>query len=74
MTNLLDVIQIASGVFLLIIAFSILKFFIKRHIIRRAIRGSRSGMYIEHGMVMNKKTGMSEPQQRPSRQAFLHFR
>ncbi len=74
MNILYDAIQITSGVFLLVIAYSILKFFIKRHTVRRVVRGSRSGMYIEHGMIINRGTGMAEPQQRPSRQAFLHFK
>ena len=59
--------------FVLSIPVALVSFYFKQRKIHEATADARSGIYIEHGMVTDRHTGVVKPQMRPSRQASLHF-
>lgn len=68
------IVQFGAGLILLVLAMHSIRSYFKRRSISRTVSGMRSGIYVEHGMIMDPDSGLVKPQQRPSRQAFLHFR
>lgn len=70
---LLGIGGIFIGVIILTLGITILRFLVKRGGIARFVAGMDSGIYVEHGMVVDRETGLVTPQKKPSTQAFSHL-
>lgn len=73
MDILFAVLYIVVGLFFFSIGMNILRFYVRRYRINQSTRNMDSGIYVEHGMVIDSKTGRVSPQQKSSHQAYSHF-
>jgi len=73
MNLLLGVLFLALSAVLLSLAIGVFRFFWKRDRVRKITSGMNSGIYVEHGMVVDPDTGMVSSQKKTSRQAYTHL-
>lgn len=69
----LGIAAIFLGVAMLSLCSALIRFATRRKHIARLVAGMDSGVYVEHGMVIDPQTGLVTPQQRPSLQAYQHL-
>lgn len=74
---MLDGLQIFFGIVFLFLAFVVLTWMVGliRHLlalipVRDRVATMNSGLFVEHGMVFDKNTGLPRPQKKPSAQAY----
>jgi|AntDeeMetagen681_2_1112603.scaffolds.fasta_scaffold02694_3 hypothetical protein len=54
-------------------AAGVLTFYFRRRKVYRYVREQDSGLYVEHGAVIDPKTGEAKPEKKPSKHAFAEL-
>ena len=58
------------GCYVLSWVISALVFYYRRRSVHRKVAKMNSGVHVEHGMIMNPRTGLLSPQQKPSKHSY----
>jgi len=69
---ILGALGVIAGVYCMSLGFSLWRFLSSRSAAAKLTAGMKSGIYVEHGMIIDPETGLVTPQQRPSVQAYRH--